>query len=175
MPKIIENLKEHLLAETGRQLEAGGYEAVTIRSIASACSVGVGTVYNYFASKEALVAAYLLEDWTLCMERIRAKADASPTSEPVMRCMYEELVGYAARHASVFHDKAAEKGYANALGKYHALLRTELAAPMEKFTPSPFAAEFIAENLLTWSMAGIAFGELWELLKKHTIEWDHKT
>ena len=50
MPKIIENLKARLIAEAKRQIEEAGYGAVTIRSVASSCGVGVGTVYNYFPS-----------------------------------------------------------------------------------------------------------------------------
>jgi len=63
MPKIIENLQQKLIEEARKQAEAGGYAAVTIRSVAKACGVGVGTVYNYFPSKDALLAAYMLEGW----------------------------------------------------------------------------------------------------------------
>ena len=53
MPKIIENLESRLIEEAQKQIEEAGYSAVTIRSVAKACGVGVGTVYNYFPSKEA--------------------------------------------------------------------------------------------------------------------------
>ena len=52
MPKIIENIREKLLEEAKRQVMEQGYSAMTIRSVASACGVGVGTVYNYFSSKD---------------------------------------------------------------------------------------------------------------------------
>lgn len=55
MPKIIENLESRLIEEAKKQIEESGYEAVTIRSVARACGVGVGTVYNYFPSKEVLI------------------------------------------------------------------------------------------------------------------------
>ena len=60
MPKIIENLQEKLIHEARRQVQQKGYGSLTIRSVATACGVGVGTVYNYFASKDALVAAFIL-------------------------------------------------------------------------------------------------------------------
>ena len=44
MPKIIENLPERLAEEARRQIEASGFSAMTIRSVAKACGVGVGTV-----------------------------------------------------------------------------------------------------------------------------------
>ena len=166
MPKIIENLKERLLSETTRQLEQGGYEAVTIRSIAKACGVGVGTVYNYFPSKESLIAVHLLEDWTVCMDAIRTESERSENIEPVLRCIYEQLTGFAGRHEAVFRDEAAAAGFAAAFSRYHAMLRSQLAQPLLKFCQSEFAAEFVAENLLTWSMAGKTFDELYETMKK---------
>ena len=63
MPKIIENLPEKLAEEARRQITESGYSAMTIRSVAKACGVGVGTVYNYYPSKDALVAQFMLEDW----------------------------------------------------------------------------------------------------------------
>ena len=41
MPKIIENLESRLLAEAERQIREDGYSAMTIRSVAKACGVGV--------------------------------------------------------------------------------------------------------------------------------------
>ena len=46
MPKIIENLETKLIEEAKKQFETSGYSALTIRSVAKACGVGVGTVYN---------------------------------------------------------------------------------------------------------------------------------
>ena len=63
MPRIIENLESKLIAEAHRQVEQSGYGAFTIRSVATACGVDIGTVYNYFPSKDDLLAAHLPDDW----------------------------------------------------------------------------------------------------------------
>ena len=166
MPKIIENLRERLLEETARQLERDGYEAVTVRSIASAVGVGVGTVYNYFPSKEALTAACLLEDWTRCLEEIGACSEASAEPKPVLACIYGQLIGFHKRHEAIFRAKSAVSGAAGSFRSYHALLRAQLAKPLSGYCPNEFTAEFIAESLLTWTMAGKPFDEIVEIIEK---------
>ena len=166
MPKIIENLKDRLLAEARQQLEQGGYEAVTIRSIAKGCSVGVGTVYNYFPSKEALIATHLLEDWKCCVAEIQNAADHAQTPQPVVQCIYLQLVDFSHRHRAIFQSEAAASGFAGSFSQYHDLLRRQLAEPLQKFCGSEFASLFVAESLLTWSMAGKSFDEIYEILKK---------
>ncbi len=46
-----------ILAATARILERDGYEALTTNEIARVAGVGVGSLYQYFATKEAVVAA----------------------------------------------------------------------------------------------------------------------
>ena len=166
MPKIIENLKDRLIAEAKRQIEEAGYGAVTIRSVASSCGVGVGTVYNYFPSKEALIATHLLEDWSVCVDTIRQEAELSETADPVLKCMYEQLTGFAGRHQAIFRDETAASGFAGSFSQYHDRLRSQLAMPLGKFCGSDFEAQFIAESLLTWSMAGKSFDDIYQILKK---------
>jgi AcrR family transcriptional regulator len=166
MPKIIENLKDRLIAEAKRQIEEAGYGAVTIRSVASSCGVGVGTVYNYFPSKEALIATHLLEDWSVCVDTIRQEAELSETAEPVLKCMYEQLTGFADRHQAIFRDETAASGFAGSFSQYHDRLRSQLAMPLGKFCGSDFEAQFIVESLLTWSMAGKSFDDIYQILKK---------
>lgn len=166
MPKIIENLESRLIAEAKKQIEEAGYGAMTIRSIAKACGVGVGTVYNYFPSKEALIATHLLEDWKQCITAITAVSTYSESPRPVARCIYDQLVSFARRHQAIFRDEAAAASFSGSFGKYHALLRTQLAQPLRKFCSSDFAAEFLAEALLTWTMAGTAFDEIYGMMEK---------
>ena len=166
MPKIIENLKERLLLEAAQQMEQGGYEAVTIRSIAKGCGVGVGTVYNYFPSKEVLIATHLLEDWQKRVAIIAHIADQAEVPKTVLQCIYEQLVNFARCHQAVFRAEAAAASFAGSFSQYHDLLRSQLADPLCRFCSSDFEAQFIAESLLTWSMKGIPFSQTYEILKK---------
>ena len=166
MPKIIENLESKLIEEAYKQVMQSGYGAFTIRSVAKACGVGIGTVYNYFQSKDDLLAAFLLRDWRNCMTVIVNTSEQSASPEPVVRCIFDQLLSYAERHQVIFRDEAAAANFAGAFGRYHGLLRAQLAAPVRKYCSSDFLAEFIAESLLTWSMSGKSFDEIYEILKK---------
>jgi AcrR family transcriptional regulator len=166
MPKIIENLERRLLQEAKQQMTANGYAALTIRSVAAACGVGVGTVYNYFPSKDALVAAFMLQDWNQCKAAIDTAAASEQQPEPVLRCIYDQLCAYAQAYRALFRDESANAAFAGALGRYHATLRAQLAAPLRPFCADDFTAEFAAEALLTWTMAGKRFEELSGILGK---------
>ena len=166
MPKIIENLETRLVEEAQKQLKESGYSAVTIRSVAKGCGVGVGTVYNYFPSKDDLFAGYLLQDWKTCVEHIHQVSFSADSPAPVIRCMFDQLLGYANRHQAIFRDESAAANFAGSFSRYHALLRTQLAAPLRKFCSSDFMAEFIAESMLTWTMSGKSFDEIYAILIK---------
>ncbi len=166
MPKIIENLDSLLVAEARRQIEKNGYSAMTIRSVAKACGVGVGTVYNYFPSKDAMVATYMVADWQQCISAI-SETQAEPSDpSPVFRSVYDQLLFFSRRHEALFSDNEAKAGFAGSFSKYHGLLRSQLAAPLRQYCPDDFAAEFIAESMLTWTLAGKKFDEIYDLVKK---------
>ena len=166
MPKIIENLESRLIKEAEKQIMESGYGAMTIRSVAKACGVGVGTVYNYFPSKEALVAIHLLEDWKQCITAIQAVGAYAEGPRSVSRCIYDQLVSFAGRHQAIFRDEAAAASFAGSFGGYHQMLRGQLAQPLRRFCGSDFAADFIAESLLTWTMAGKTFDEIYGMIEK---------
>lgn len=166
MPKIIENLESRLIEEAKKQIEEAGYGVMTIRSVAKACGVGVGTVYNYFPSKEALVATHLLEDWKQCIAAIHAVSTYSDLPRPVLLCIYDQLVSFSQRHQAIFRDEAAAASFTGSFGTYHGVLRQQLAQPLRKFCNSNFTADFLAEALLTWTMEQKSFDEIYGIMEK---------
>ena len=166
MPKIIENLEARLIEEAQKQIQESGYGTMTIRSVAKACGVGVGTVYNYFSSKEELVATHLLADWNDCIMAIREVSECSDAPRPVLLCIYDRLRDFACRHEAIFRDETAAAAFAGSFSRYHALLRSQLAVPLRKFCTGDFAAQFVSEAILAWTMAGKPFDEIYSMMEK---------
>ena len=166
MPKIIEDLPRRLMEEARRQVLESGYSSMTIRSVAKGCGVGTGTVYNYYASKDALVAAFLLVDWRDRMEKVCLCARSAEDPEYVLRSIHYNLAQFCTAYAAIFRDPAAAVGFSGSFGRYHALLRSQLAEPVRGFCPDDFTAEFIAEAMLVWTVAGKPFEEIYQPVSK---------
>ncbi len=156
MPKVIENLRARLLDEAKRQVSELGYGKTTVKSVASALGVGVGTVYNYFPSKDMLVASFMFEDWQAVLDSM----SRLPTNDPerLICGIYTLLKDFAEKNQKLFSDSEAAKVIAMSLNSRHKLLRAQIAEfilPIckgESFCDPIFASEFIAEALISWSM-----------------------
>ena len=170
MPKIIENIREKLLEEAKRQVEEQGYSAMTIRSVATACGVGVGTVYNYFPSKDMLVASFMLEDWMTCLGHIQEDCNDESDAKEVLHRIYIELLDFKKKYTGLFSDENALGSYSASFPKRHQMLRAQLAAHIMTLTRKQrksdpeFLADFIAEAMLTWTMADYEFEQIAEVV-----------
>lgn len=170
MPKIIENIREKLLEEAKRQVNENGYSSMTIRSVATACGVGTGTVYNYFPSKDMLVASFMLDDWMICMQSIEQGAKEAEDAKEALYCMHQELLTYKGKYINLFTDENAEASYMASSTQRHHLLTEQLAEPLKIWTrkqdkvDAEFLAEFIAENMLTLTMADKDFESITSVL-----------
>ncbi|MBQ3797972.1 MAG: TetR/AcrR family transcriptional regulator [Butyrivibrio sp.] len=180
MPKIIENLREQITQEAKRQLFSQGYVKTTIRSVASACGIGVGTVYNYFSSKELMISAFMLDDWHECIGQIHAldKSDF----DGFFRGITSILSSFNEKYQTLYLDKDARKVFSMVSNDRHTQLRNQLAeiiSPMVRLPEcrddlcnegvdrfddagcfddahadedSKFLTEYIAESIIYWTM-----------------------
>lgn len=166
MPKIIENIRERLLEEAKKQVMELGYSSMTIRSVAGACGVGVGTVYNYFSSKDMLIAGFMLTDWQTSMEKLGAVSAGSDKPQEILECVYRELRTFIEKYRTLFQDKRADQSFAAVFPQRHQQLRGQIAEHFgklcrrQKRVDPVFLAEFIAENMLTWTMEGRSYEEI---------------
>ena len=169
MPKIIQNVREQLLAEAKKQIAEFGYEKTTVRSVASACGLGVGTVYNYFPSKDTLIASFLLVDWQNALANM--KKSVSANLQTTLNAVYDEIKAFIKRHEILFSDKDASKSYSLSFPERHSLLRSQIAEIIKptcettNATDKEFLALFVAESLLVWTIAGKDFEDIFQVLQ----------
>ena len=170
MPKIIENLREQLLLEAKRQIAERGYAQTTIRSISSGCGVGVGTVYNYFQSKEMLIATFMYEEWKKYLEEMSTLSQGDPKS--FLKGAYDLLKAFAKHNEKLFSDPDATKLASTGFSDRHKMLRSQIASfilPIceAKGLDNPkFTAEFVAETVICWSMENKDFEQVYAIIEK---------
>lgn len=62
VPKIIDNPKETILNYARKVVTNEGCDSLTIRKVSKGTGIAVGTIYNYFSTKEELI-LQLMEDY----------------------------------------------------------------------------------------------------------------
>lgn len=167
MPKIIENVREQLLAVAKKQIEERGYANTTIRSVAAECGLAVGTVYNYFKSKDMLIATFVVEDWISVLSDIRANPESDPRA--LLHRIYDALIRFTEKHTSLFSDPDAAKVFSAVFSERHKTLRGQIAEiilPLCRTENAEFTAEFAAEALLSWTVSGADF----DMIADHIIK-----
>lgn len=163
MPKIIENIRQQLLEEAKRQVTERGYKNTTVRSVASACGIAVGTVYNYFCSKDILIASFILKDWENIVETIVSQPKEN--RKLYLEFIHISLQKFASKYNSLFTDEDAKQTFSSAFTERHSQLRYQLAMLILPICRgNDFLAEYVAEALLTWTMAGKSFESIYTLL-----------
>lgn len=172
MPKIIENVRCSILAAARKQLLENGYSNMTMRSVAAASNIAVGTLYNYFESKEVLTAHFVLEDWLKMLDGMKARCSKVASAQEMLSCMHKTLVKFGNEYSPLFEDKSAKKGYANSVLQYRKQLLGQLADVIRincermGLSVSPILPDFVADALVTWSYSGCDYEEVERLLLK---------
>ena len=55
MPKLYEDLRETIVQEAKVLIVSNGYGKLNMREVAKASGIAVGTIYNYFPTKDSLM------------------------------------------------------------------------------------------------------------------------
>ena len=154
MPKIILNLRENILKESKNILKTESYEKLTVRRVAAKCGVAVGTVYNYFPSKEMLTAGVMLEDWNRILERMKASAELAASPMEGLEQIYAALQDYISEYSETW-DQYRAHGVDRAQSPYRHRVLVEQIGRVIKGLLQRFddvfydgLPVFLAENLL---------------------------
>lgn len=151
MPKIIENIQNNIL-ETGKnQLLSEGYDKVTVRSIAKECGIAVGTIYNYFPSKEMLVAHIMLGDWQQSMDELNGRICEAVSPVDGFRIIYNTVRHYSQTYRRIWQDFGRSTAVSE---ERHNMLLSQLKDPVKSLIDrfgcrkDPDPCSFIAETIL---------------------------
>ena len=107
MPKIIEGAKDKILACTRKHYFETGYTSLSLRQIAKECRLGVGTIYNYFPSKDDLIACIMLEDWLTCLNEMDTSIKQVSCPQDGLMKMLHHLDNYCQMYESLFKEASS--------------------------------------------------------------------
>lgn len=132
MPKLLTNVKESILAHARETMMTEGCDALSARVLARRCGIAVGTLYNYFGSKDAIVAAVVLEDWANTVSGI--DEDILSCSELIdgMLLLFRAVSGFAQKFDSVWKRFGSAAGARDYIIKFHKPIRRQIAALIDK-------------------------------------------
>lgn len=111
MPKILENVRECLLSEARTMLLEKNYTEINIRDISKRCGIGIGTFYNYFATKELLVSEIFRSDWRLVSHAIAEAESNNETFKEKCRTIYLALDQFIQNYSDVFFELSKSSGH----------------------------------------------------------------
>lgn len=102
VPKIIENIRETILAKGKEMLLEESYNNFNIRKLAKNCQIGLGTLYNYFDNKEVLVYHIFLSDWENTMKLADELKEEKLPIRKKLHMIYISLETFVSQYLRVF-------------------------------------------------------------------------
>ena len=159
--------KENILQISRKLIQQNGWAGVNIRSVATACGVSVGCIYNYFESKTDLLSATVESIWSDIFHHPEDEAVFQDTLSCV-RWMYKQLEygcqrypGFFTHHALGFvqQDTAdgkqqMQRAWQHILDALCTVLRNDARIRADAFT-AEFTVEKFAEMLFSLMLSAL--------------------
>ncbi|MPN09273.1 hypothetical protein SDC9_156562 [bioreactor metagenome] len=159
LPKVIENIRERILKMAKNTLLSDGYDRLSLRGVSRQCNIAVGTIYNYFPSKIALITAIMLEDWTDQTEKMQNACANAENAEAGIQSIFASLHEFALLYQDVWNmsmqSKEVRDEMINARSRRQVLIEQlagMISALLERFEMpcDPFLPHFITMSMLAF-------------------------
>jgi len=180
MPKVIENVKEKLIEQAKKQVLENGYSATSIRSVAKACGIAIGTVYNYFPSKDMMIASFMSVDWHNAVSAMKAKSQNQEDPIKVLKIIHKELCSFIKIYEGIFNDPDSKASF-NSFGPgKHSVLVNQLSEIVKPSCENKAKdknldiSEFVIETLLMWTMQQKSFADYIKIISLLFIQEENK-
>ena len=69
MPKLLPNLRQTLIEKAIELSRTGGLSGLKLRDLARECNIALGTLYNYYPTKDSLVLDVVQQFWQNCFHQ----------------------------------------------------------------------------------------------------------
>lgn len=69
MPKLLPNLRQTLIEKAIELSRTGGLSGLKLRDLARECDIALGTLYNYYPTKDSLVLDVVQQFWQNCFHQ----------------------------------------------------------------------------------------------------------
>lgn len=161
MPKVLANVREGILLMGRDLLSEKGYDGFSVRAVAGRCGIGVGTLYNYFQSKQQLVSAILSAEWENHLRRMTLHSKTGDDLIGRLVSIYHELWQFLQGLHSVWADggggKSVDpvefKGIQNQRNLVRQQLEQMIASTLERSSPGHrWLADCIARVFLAYAV-----------------------
>ena len=146
--------KEEILKTSRELIRQQGWSTVSIRAVAAACGVSVGSIYNYFDSKAALMSETIGSVW----QEIFHRPDDADVFRDVQTCITwiytriaygcEQYPGFFTLHSLGFMGKEKSDGKRRMQKTWHHILSglCDVLRQDEKIRPDAFTDQFTPEK-----------------------------
>ncbi|MEF2966979.1 TetR/AcrR family transcriptional regulator [Paenibacillus sp. M1] len=138
-----------------KQLNQEGYSKLALRSIAKECGIAVGTIYNYFPSKDMLVAYIMLEDWEIALRTMRQYCESTKNFLEGFSRIYDGIIGFSELYKPVWGEYSFTGNAKYSFAERHRLIRGQIADLVRTLLlrfgqqRGDGMCDFLAESLLT--------------------------
>lgn len=123
MPKILDQMRDKILECAKNRLFEEGVNNFSLRDIAKDCDIAVGTIYNYFKSKELLIATIMLEDWKNILNKMDEGFINVCSIEEGFLLMYHSMQEFIQIYENIWSQSNASK---NTSYSRHDLLQEQI-------------------------------------------------
>ena len=176
MPKVLLGVRSQIMEAVRRQLVDGGYDALTLRSVAAECGISIGTIYNYFESKEALVSTFMTEEWVTALADVSLACIEAVSPRDAFQHLFDTLVEYYRKYGCVIQGFPAACYVLFSMRKTHEKMREQmirLIKPVvERFSRinQPLLCEFLTDAVIVESQRGYPFSEFYSIISVYFTE-----